>query len=324
MIGIAGMKKTLISAGLASLLAFAQIGGGAWTVPAHASDIRYVVNNVPVTSYDIQRRAAFLRLQKRKGDLNKMAADEMINQALRNAEAKRLGVRISDQAVDEAYARFVKSNRLTPAQMDQILQQSGVTKSHFKEFIRAQMSWGQAMNIRTRATSGGSGAGGALSERDMVRKMLEKGGGKPTATEYMLQLVIFVVPASERAATIGKRKREAEAMRSRFSGCGKTKEFAKGLLDVTVRDLGRMLALELPPEWAEQVKNTKAGGATGIRETDRGVEFVGVCSTREVSDDKVAKMMFQSEEAGANDGDSEALSKKYTDELRAKANIVER
>ena len=44
----------------------------------------------------------------------------MINQALRNAEAKRLGVRITDQAVDEAYARFVKSNRLTPAQMEAI------------------------------------------------------------------------------------------------------------------------------------------------------------------------------------------------------------
>ncbi|MBL8584413.1 MAG: peptidylprolyl isomerase [Rhizobiaceae bacterium] len=317
------MKKTLISASVAAFMAVAAVGVVGPVVPAQASDIRYVVNGTPVTSYDIQRRAAFLRLQKRKGDLNQMADDEMINQTLRNAEAKRLGVRITDQAVDEAYARFVKSNKLTNAQMDQILQQSGVTKSHFKEFIRSQMAWGQAMNMRSRS-AGGSTGGTALNERDMVRKMLEKGEGKPTATEYMLQQVIFVVPNSERGAIMGKRKREAEAMRSRFSGCAKTKEFAKGLVDVTVRDLGRFLAMELPSDWADQVKQTKVGGATSIRETDRGVEFIGVCSTREVSDDKVAKMMFQSQEADSKDDGSEALSKKYTDELRAKAEIVKR
>ena len=54
----------------------------------------------------------------------------------------------------------------------------------------------------------------------------------------MLQQVIFVVPAEERG-NIGKRKREAEAMRARFTGCERTREFAKGLIDVTVRDLGR-------------------------------------------------------------------------------------
>ena len=49
-----------------------------------------------------------------------------------------------------------------------------------------------------------------MSEQDVVRRMLQQGGAKPTATEYMLQQVIFVVPASERG-NMAKRKREAEA-----------------------------------------------------------------------------------------------------------------
>ena len=138
----------------------------------------------------------------------------------------------------------------------------------------------------------------------------------------MLQQVIFVVPASERSATLAKRKREADAMRARFNGCGTTREFAKGLIDVTVRDLGRVLAPQLPSDWAEQVKATKVGGATPTRETERGVEFIGICSSREVSDDKAAQMMFQAE--GSNDKDADELSKKYVDELRKKATIVER
>jgi peptidyl-prolyl cis-trans isomerase SurA len=196
--------------------------------------------------------------------------------------------------------------------------QAGVTKQHFKEFIRAQMAWNQALGARHRAEQGGSGT----SEQEMVRRMLEKGGSKPSATEYMLQQVIFVVPAAERKSTMAKRKREAEAMRARFNGCENTHQFAKGLLDVTVRDLGRVLAPQLPPEWADQIKKTKTGGATTIRETERGVEFIGICSSREVSDDKVAQMVFQAE--GKTDDKADALSEKYLGELKAKARIVKR
>lgn len=283
---------------------------------AQASEIRYIVNNVPITSYDIQRRTAFLRLQNKRGNLSQIAADELIDQALRSSEAQRLNIRISDDQVADAYQRFARSNNMSPTQMNQVMNQSGVTPAHFREFIRSQMSWSQVMSRQ-------SGAGGVMSEQDVVRRMLQQGGSKPTATEYMLQQVIFVVPAAERGAKLGVRKREAEALRQRFRGCETTREFAKGLLDVTVRDLGRVLEPELPPDWEKQIKAISAGSATTVRETERGVEFIGICSSREVSDDRVAQMMF-SMEGGGNTDDMEAQSKKLTDQLRAKAQIVKR
>ncbi|MCV3210306.1 peptidylprolyl isomerase [Mesorhizobium sp. YC-39] len=307
------MRNYLFSAGLALLVAAASVSITATASPAFASEIKYVVNNIPITTGDIAHRAAFLKLQRKKGS----AADEMINQTLRVAEAKRLGIRISDAQVNAAYQRFATTNKMQLKQLDGVMAQSGVSKEHFKEFIRAQMAWNQALSARYR-----SGEGGSVSEQDAVRRMLDKGGAKPSAMEYMLQQVIFVVPAAERSATLAKRKREADAMRARFNGCNTTREFAKGLIDVTVRDLGRVLAPQLPPDWAEQIKATKVGGATATRETDRGVEFIGICSSREVSDDKAAQMVFQSE--GSNDKNADELSNKYVEELRKKARIVER
>jgi peptidyl-prolyl cis-trans isomerase SurA len=283
---------------------------------AQASEIRYIVNKEAITSYDIQRRAAFLRLQNKRGNLQQIAAEEMIDQVVRNAEIKRLNIRISDDQVAGAYERFSRSNKMSPAQMDNILNQAGVTKAHFREFIRAQMGWSQVLGRNNRSGSG-------MTEQDAVRRMLQQGGAKPTAKEYMLQQVIFVLPPAERRAKLGQRKREAEALRQRFRSCETTREFAKGLIDVTVRDLGRVLEPELPPDWEKPVKGTSAGSATAVRETDRGVEFIGVCSTREVSDDRVAKMVFGAEQQG-NDGDMDKTSKKLTDELRAKAQIVRR
>lgn len=311
---MAKLACTLRSCAVAIMLA--GLSAPLAVAPSQASEIKYIVNNVPVTSYDIQRRAAFLRLQNRSGNVQQLAADEMINQAVRAAEIQRMNIRITDDQVAAAYERFAKSNNMSAGQMDQVLNQSGVTKAHFREFIRSQMGWAQVMSQRERSS-------GQMTEQDVVQRMLQQGGDKPSATEYMLQQVIFVVPASERRAKLGARKREAEAMRQRFQGCDSTREFAKGLIDVTVRDLGRILEPELPPDWAKEVKAAKAGSATVVRETERGVEFIGICSAREVSDDRVAQMVFQAEGSGGGEGNDDA-SKKLTDELRAKAQIINR
>jgi len=308
------MRKYLLSASLALFVGVTAVAATGVTTPAVASEIKYIVNNMPITTTDIQHRNAFFRLQRRKGD----AANEMIEQTLRLAEAQRIGIRISDKQVNDAYARFASSNNMPLAQLDSVMAQSGVTKQHFQDFIRSQMAWNQAIGARYRAEQSGSGL---TSQQEAVRNMLKKGGNKPSATEYMLQQVIFVIPPAERKSTMGKRKREAEALRARFNGCANTQQFAKGLIDVTVRDLGRVLAPQLPPEWSDQIKKTKAGGATGVRETERGVEFIGVCSAREVSDDRVAELVLQNENS---DADADKLGQKYMEELKKTAKIVRR
>lgn len=283
--------------------------------PARAAEIRYVVNNRAVTSYDIQRRVALLRLMQRKGNLNEIAAQEMIDQTLRLQAIERRGLPITDEMVNQSYANFASSNNLSVAQLDQILAQAGVTKQHFKDFIRTQIGWGQLVRARQRSSD-------SLSEQDVVRRMLQQGGQKSSATEYILQRVIFVIPSGERARLLEKRRREARAMRDRFESCDTTVEFAKGLIDVTVQDMGRVLAPELPPEWREAVQNTRPGGATPVRETARGVEFIGVCSAREVSDDYAARLVFQSQEGG--DENIEKLSEEMMAELRERARIDRR
>lgn len=296
---------------------FAVLGAGIAlpVTQSHASEIKYVVNNIPVTTYDIQRRVALNKLFRQKGGADK-AAQDMIEQALKSGEMQRRNVRISDAAVDDSYNRFATSNKMKPAQLDQILNQAGVTKAHMKEFIRTQMGWSQTLGARYRAT-------GTMTEQDMVQKVFELGGKKPSATEYMLQKVTFVVPQKERAAILGKRKREADALRQRFNSCDTTRQFVKGLIDVSVMDIPRVLAPELPPDWEKQIKAAKPGTATPIRETAMGVEFIGICSTREVNDDRAAQMMLQAD--GTNlDAKAEEMSKKYIEELRKAARIVQR
>ncbi|MCY0094498.1 SurA N-terminal domain-containing protein [Hoeflea ulvae] len=299
---------------LAAVVAFSFAPVSAPSVFA-ASQIKIVVNNQAITSVDIARRVAFLKLQRTSGNLGAKAREQLTEEALKLQEAARVRALVSDAQVDASFARFAASNKLTPKQLTQILNQAGVTPKHFKSFIQIQMSWPRVLQA-----VGVSSSGGSLSTQDLVSKMLERGDNQPSTTEYILQQVIFVVPASKRnQSTLNARKREADQLRGRYQGCDSAASVITGLRDVTLRQLGRIMQPELPPEWKPLIEKTKAGSATPARVTERGIEFIVICSAKTVSDDKAAELVFRAEN---NDEADSADAKKYLEELRKRAVIA--
>ena len=280
-----------------------------------ASSVVAVVNNTPVTSGDIERRANFLKLQRARGNVRAMAREQMIDDALKRAEILRVRASVSSAEVDAAFARFAASNKMTTQQMGQILDRAGVGVEHFKQYIAVQMSWPRVVNARYANSSRG---------KSLVERMQENGGKKPVTTEYFLKQVIFVVPEKRRNAILGKRKQEAEASRPKFPGCDQAKVFAATMRDVSIRDLGRVLAPQLPEDWKPLIEKA-SGQTTGTRVTERGVEYLAICKKREVNDDVAAEMVFRAEDLSkANGEENDENSKKYLAELRKKATITER
>ncbi|RDJ13667.1 peptidylprolyl isomerase [Rhizobium grahamii] len=314
MIGARKTVTTMIAgAAFAILAAFATPQSGSAFA---ASEVRVVVNGTAITSGDVAKRQAFLRLQHQNADA-KAAEEQLIEQTLKQQEISRVRMSVSTDDVNASFARFATGNKLTTDQMTQILERAGVGVAHFKAFIAVQMSWPRLVNARY-------GSSNRMSNSDLVARMMEN-KQKPETTEYILQQMIFVVPASKKGI-VGKRKSEAEASRSKYPGCDQAKVFAATMRDVSVRDLGRVLAPELPAEWKPLVEQAK-GNTTATRVTDRGVEYIAICSQRQVSDDQAAEMVFRQEDldkakAGKNAPPENPNAQKYLDELRKKAQIM--
>ncbi|MBD9371702.1 peptidylprolyl isomerase [Rhizobium sp. ARZ01] len=308
-----GMKYTmsLMRAMVLGTALFAAAGTAILpSVTAAATGVAVVVNGAPITSGDIARRAAFLKLQRSKSS-TEIAREQLIDEALKRSEIARLRMSVSNQDVDASYARFAASNKLSTDQLNQILDKAGVSAEHFKQYIAIQMSWPRVVNARY---------AGAKNGKSLVDRMQENGGQKPSTTEYFLQQVIFVVPAARRNAILGKRKAEAEASRSKYPGCDDAKIFAATMHDVSIRNLGRLLAPQLPDDWKPLIEKAE-GNTTGVRVTDRGVEYLGICKKREVNDDIAAEMVFRAEDLGKGGQKDDSNSQKYVDELRKKARI---
>jgi peptidyl-prolyl cis-trans isomerase SurA len=281
---------------------------------AAATTVKVVVNKTAITSDDIAKRAAFLKLQRQSGNLPEKAREQLIDEALKREEIARVKMSVSTADVDASFARFASSNKMTTDQLTKVLAQAGVGAEHFKAFIAIQMSWPRLVNARY-------GGRNKMSTQDFVTRLKER-GNKPVTNEYFLQQVIFVIPEAKRKSITGKRKSEAEASRKRYPGCEQAKTFAATMLDVSIKDLGRMLEPELPPDWKPLVEKTPEGGTTGTRVTEKGVEYLAICKKQQVSDDYAAEVVFRSEDLMKSEKGENPNEKKYLEELRKKAQIT--
>lgn len=279
--------------------------------------IKLLVNKNPITNFDINRRVAFLKLRRVSGNRAKIAEQEMIEQILKLQEAKRRNVLVNDKAVNDAYASFAKRNRSTTAQLSRAMNQYGVGVDHFKAYIRTQMSWQRAVSGRFQAETS------RVSEQDAVIKLRDSGSEKPEVTEYNFQQVVFVVPSAQRTKSkLAARRVEANAFRQRFTSCGETINLAKTLKDVSVIERKRILEPELPETWKDEIKNVDSKGTTRAKETNKGVEFIAICNSKTVSDDRAAQVSTQSAEFESFNKKGSELDKRYLDELKSRATII--
>ncbi|OLP58539.1 molecular chaperone SurA [Xaviernesmea oryzae] len=309
------MKKVMRIGSALMLAAALSLSSAPASHAAGGTGIAVVVNGSPITTGDVAKRVAFMRLQKATGG-EAAARQQLVDEVLKRQEVLRVGMSVSTDDVDAAVKRFAAGNKLTLPQLTMILDKAGVGLDHFKQYVAISMSWPRVVNARF-------GGGKRLSNEELVKRMQENGGKKPVTTEYFLQQIIFVIPEAKRNAILGKRQAEANASRSKFPGCEQSKVFAATMLDVSVRNLGRMVSQELPPEWKPLIEKTEEGRVTESRVTDKGVEYLAVCRKREVSDDMAAEIVFRAEDLESKKkGDEDPNAVRYIEELRKKAQIV--
>lgn len=287
------------------------------TVAQKGTYIRALVNGEPITNYDIQRRQKFRQL-RRVDASQEETIKELVDERVKMTAAKSRGLEATDQQVKEAFANFAKSNKATPEVMTRQLDGIGIGADHFKEYIRAQITWsrmaGGRLQQETRQKSGSQA----------IADLRKSGQQKPITTEYILQQIIFVIPKEKAATSVKARMAEAQAFRAQYQGCEKAIELAKSYKDVAVKDLGRQLAPQLPTNWAEPVKATQQGQLTAPQATDKGVEMLGICRAKETDDDKAVEVLVQEQTFEQLETKGDDAAAEFLAELRKSSTIVYR
>lgn len=297
----------------AAFLAVFLVAGGAAPTLAQTA-IKVLVNNEPITSYDISNRARLLKLTTGGKAGQKQAIDELIDERLKLQEAARRNLSVSDSEVDAAFASMAARAKLAPAQLEQALRQAGVDPATLKQRIGADIAWSEIIRARFRATV-------SVTEKEVAAALAKKGGEAAetqTLSQYELQQIIFVVPAKAGKGTEAQMLKQANGFRSRFTGCENSLALARTLKGVVVKPNVRREESQLSGDLGKEIAATAVGKTTRPERIPEGYQVIGVCAKTALkgqpmgSDDVRAEL---SNERG------ELLARRYLSDLRADAVI---
>ncbi len=282
------------------------------TLSKSASSIAVLVNEVPVTDYDISQRQKLMALGGTKTS-TKLATDELIDDTLEMYEAKKRGINVSDAQVNNAFGSIAQNLKLSPAQLTQALASRGIDAATLKQRLRAQLTWQILVQRRTQSKA-------QIKSQDITTAMLAKGDlNQMMLNEYILQQIVFVVPQGSSPALYAQRRREAEAFRLQFQGCDSSLAQAQKLRGVVVKDIGRRDATQLNGPEGEDIKKTPAGKTASPYQMEQGIELIAVCSVKQVQSQEAARAAVTNDLYGKQAKD---LGKDYLAELH-KAAIIE-
>jgi peptidyl-prolyl cis-trans isomerase SurA len=106
------------------------------------------VVDTQVTELEIQQRSRLNELSTHKAPRLEEVVNELRQEKRRVEDARRLGVDVSDAEVDEHYAKMASRMRLTPEQLTEILERSGMNAATLKHRIRADVTWQRYLQLR--------------------------------------------------------------------------------------------------------------------------------------------------------------------------------
>ncbi|WP_116087339.1 peptidylprolyl isomerase [Tropicimonas sp. IMCC34011] len=107
-----------------------------------------VVNDRPVTQYELQQRMRILELFSTPGDLRQVALDALINDRLQLIAAERQGIEISPDQIRAGMEEFAGRANLTADQFLQQIQAAGVAPETFRDFVAAGLAWREVVRGR--------------------------------------------------------------------------------------------------------------------------------------------------------------------------------
>ena len=289
---------------LLSVVALPLVGSG----PVFAqSEIRLVVNEEPITSYDIQNRARLLRAMSGGRATEQDAIEQLIDEHLMLQEAARRNVVVGDEEVEAEFRKRAANAKFSPADFERAMRGAGIDPRTFKNFLRANIAWSEIVRGRVRGNLD-------ISEEEIARAL--RGREAPTETvamhEYMLQQIVFV--GGGEAAM----RSQANAFRSAFQGCDRSLAQAAGTTGIVVRPTVRREEGEISQALREALKGLDVGGITQPERTAEGVQLVAVCAKTVIQGQTQASEEVR-EELVSEQG--ELLARRYLRDLRADAVI---
>jgi peptidyl-prolyl cis-trans isomerase SurA len=282
-IRLAGLGCAL---GLAGLLCSAGAGAQS-NVPRQADFIVAVVNSEPITNQDVQALKQRMSREARSAagsnasELNRKALEQLINEKAQLQQAREAGIKIEDEAIDQAELNLAANNQVTRDELRKNLRKEGLTLKTFRDQLRDQL---MLSRLREREVEGRVRINDLEVEQFLQEQIQAQSGQAPA--ELNLGMILIAVPENsteaqikalqERADDVARRARSGES----FAQLAKTYSQAidKG---ANGGEMGLRSADRYPELFVEATRNLRVGATTAAVRSGAGFHILKVIERRQ-------------------------------------------
>jgi peptidyl-prolyl cis-trans isomerase SurA len=269
--GIAVIAVLAVLAGLLGLVA------PAWA--QQEQSIVVLVNDDPITVYDVEQRQRFLAVttQKPPGPaLKKEATDMLIEERLQIQQGRKLGVTPDEQDVNRVLEGMAKNNNMSPEQLASALGQMGVNIKTLRDRVRAQVVWQDVVRKKFRRDV-------SIAETDVDKALGADAEAPKEETTLQLRQVKYEIPTDADQGTIAKQLAAVEAMRAKVKSCSNlSSSLTKDMKGFKIKTLQNQTPGSLGQPMRTLVMNAKLGQMTPPTLSGSAIEAYAVCGKHAV------------------------------------------
>lgn len=151
------------------------------------------VNDRVITQYELDQRVRFLTLLRAAQDPQAEAEKTLIEDRLRLDEARRLGLTLSDEQVLAAMDEFAGRVNMSGEEFVAALNQAGVSRETYRDFVTAGMLWRQIVRQK-------HGASVTITDSDIDKEIARQAQSSAPARVLLSELILPAPPGREQAA----------------------------------------------------------------------------------------------------------------------------
>ncbi|SFM30222.1 peptidylprolyl isomerase [Variovorax sp. OV329] len=257
------------------------------TTPSGQRVAEYIValvNSEPITNTEVLSRVQ--RALRQGGsevervprpELNRMALERIIVEKAQLQQAKELGIKIDDLAVDQAEEGVARQNQMTVTELGRRLAQEGISRDAYRQELRTQITM---MRLREREVEPRVKVSDL--EVDQYLRDQRSSSAAKAAPDVNIAHVLVTVPENASDAKVAELQQKAQGIAQRARSGEDFSALARDLSDAPDRlnggALGVRSADRYPPLFMEATQNTPVGGIAGPIRSGAGFHVLKVLS----------------------------------------------
>lgn len=247
-----------------------------------AEHIVALVNSEPITSGDVRARMA--RVQAPEGgslppreELARQVLERLILEKTQLQWAAEIGVKVDDNALNDAEQNVAQQNRLTLPQLHERLKSVGLTPAAFRTNLRNELL---LQRVREREVDNRV----RISEQDIDAYLREHQGGAADQAVLHLAQVLVAVPENAPEAEVGRLRARAEQIARRAQAGDDFATLAGAFSDGPEKQAGGQLgarpAERYPTLFVDATRNLGVGGVSAPVRSGAGFHILKVLEKR--------------------------------------------